>query len=250
MASRTAYTKYLRHLGWELAWQMTGAAPALRQHVWTASAILDAADAHAPMLVAVQGSSSSFARVKQMHLVQLAGDGGDLAEEIQLRLQMHEVLGFVQNFKKSRFRVYSNTAQGLFKFRSERSSQMPVRRQPQQEFQLGTSPRSTLHRLSVHDEHIGSSGDTRQFPMRNSIVPQTLPGYAAAGMARVRQSKVEERQIHTCRCSRVGCSSACHTLACTASAAPHSPVSCGGCQPERLTTGLNASSGGLPSVCA
>lgn len=199
----------------------------------------------------LKGSSSSFARVMQTHLVQLAGDGGDLAEEIQLRLQMHEDLGFVQNFRKSRFRVVSNTVQGLFKFQ-ERSRQMPVRRQPQQEFQLGTSSRSTLHGLSVHDEHIGSSGSTRQFPMRsrqlhcssNSSQP------CRSGHGSHSPIEMEERQIHTCRCSRVGCSSASHTLPCTASAAPHSPVSCGGCQPERLTAGLNASSGGLPSVCA
>ena len=54
---------------------------------------------------------------------------------------------------------------------------------------------------------------------------------------------------HTLRCSAVGGSRAPQTLDRTASVAAHSPVSRGGCHPERLTVGLNASSGGVPSVC-
>jgi len=57
-------------------------------------------------------------------------------------------------------------------------------------------------------------------------------------------------RMRTLRRCRWPCRSTPHTSCDTRSAAFQRPVSCGGCQPDRLTGGSMASGGGVPSVCA
>ena len=120
----------------------------------------------------------------------------------------------------------------------------------------------------------GKPADPRSGRAQHLAASLGSPGPAAASalpaaQAQIAQSPLYVPSCHACmhrglhlrclrtcacnlalRCAAVGASRAAHTRSCSESVMPHSPVSRGACHPDRFTAGLNASSGGRPSVCS